>query len=90
MKEAVSGDLRANPNHAPPAAALAVAGGGAAIAASKSGSPQDESKAVVEDAAKLLAYHNISGMPVEDPDGNVVGIVSEADVCWRNRCSRPI
>lgn len=36
------------------AAALAVAGGGAAIAASKSGSPQDESKAVVEDAAKQL------------------------------------
>ena len=35
---------------------------------------------LVEDAAKLLAYHNISGMPVEDPDGKVVGIVSEADV----------
>jgi CBS domain-containing protein len=35
---------------------------------------------LVEDAAKLLAYHNISGMPVEDPDGMVVGIVSEADV----------
>jgi len=35
---------------------------------------------LVEDAAKLLAYHNISGMPVEDPDGNLVGIVSEADV----------
>ena len=35
---------------------------------------------LVEDAAKLLAYHNISGMPVEDPDGKVVGIVSEIDV----------
>jgi CBS domain-containing protein len=35
---------------------------------------------LVEDAAKLLAYHNISGMPVEDPDGKVVGLVSEADV----------
>ena len=35
---------------------------------------------LVEDAAKLLAYHNISGMPVEDPDGKVVAIVSEADV----------
>ncbi len=35
---------------------------------------------LVEDAAKLLAYHNISGMPVEDPDGKVVGVVSEADV----------
>ncbi len=36
--------------------------------------------ALVEDAAKLLAYHSISGMPVEDPDGKVVGVVSEADV----------
>jgi CBS domain-containing protein len=35
---------------------------------------------LVEDAAKLLAYHNISGMPVEGWDGAVVGIVSEADV----------
>lgn len=35
---------------------------------------------LVEDAAKLLAYHNISGMPVEGWDGTVVGIVSEADV----------
>jgi CBS domain-containing protein len=35
---------------------------------------------LVEDAAKLLAYHNISGMPVEGWDGGVVGIVSEADV----------
>ena len=32
------------------------------------------------DAAKLLAYHNISGMPVEGWDGSIVGIVSEADV----------
>ena len=35
---------------------------------------------LVEDAAKLLAFHSISGMPVEDWDGKVVGIVSEADV----------
>jgi CBS domain-containing protein len=35
---------------------------------------------LVEDAAKLLAFHNISGMPVEDPDGKVCGVVSEADV----------
>jgi CBS domain-containing protein len=39
-----------------------------------------ESDMLVEDAAKLLAYHNISGMPVEDPDGKVCGIISEADV----------
>jgi polyhydroxyalkanoate synthesis regulator phasin len=36
------------------AAALAVAGGGAAIAATQSGAPQEESKAVVDDAAKQL------------------------------------
>lgn len=35
---------------------------------------------LVEDAAKLLAYHNFSGMPVEGFDGSIVGIVSEADV----------
>ncbi len=36
------------------AAALAVAGAGAAIAASKVGTPQEQSKAVVDDAAKQL------------------------------------
>jgi hypothetical protein len=36
------------------AAAVAVAGGGAAVAASKLGSPQEESKAVVDDAAEQL------------------------------------
>jgi CBS-domain-containing membrane protein len=35
---------------------------------------------LVEDVAKRLAFHNISGMPVEDWDGRVIGIVSEADV----------
>jgi len=36
------------------ATALVVAGGGVAIAASKSGSPQEESKAIVDDVAKQL------------------------------------
>ena len=35
-------------------AALAVAGGGAAIAATTLGSPQEESRAVIEDAAREL------------------------------------
>jgi CBS domain-containing protein len=35
---------------------------------------------LVEDVAKRLAFHNISGMPVEDWDGTVIGIVSELDV----------
>jgi CBS domain-containing protein len=33
-----------------------------------------------EELAKLLAYHNVSGMPVLDEAGTVIGIVSEADV----------
>jgi CBS domain-containing protein len=39
-------------------------------------SPDD----LVEDIAKRLAFHNVSGMPVEDWDGTVLGVVSEADV----------
>ena len=34
----------------------------------------------IEEVAKLLAYHNVSGMPVLDEAGTVIGIVSEADV----------
>ena len=34
----------------------------------------------VAELARLLAFHNISGMPVADAGGRVVGIVSEADV----------
>jgi len=34
----------------------------------------------VDDLTKLLAFHNISGMPVLDEGGALVGIVSEADV----------
>ncbi len=36
------------------AAILAAAGGGVAVAASQAGSPSDESKAVIDDAAKQL------------------------------------
>ena len=35
---------------------------------------------LVEDLAKQLAFHNISGMPVEGASGEIVGIVSEIDV----------
>jgi CBS domain-containing protein len=34
----------------------------------------------IEEVAKLLAYHNVSGMPVLDEAGATIGIVSEADV----------
>jgi CBS domain-containing protein len=33
-----------------------------------------------EELAALLAFHNVSGMPVLDDAGTVIGIVSEADV----------
>ena len=34
----------------------------------------------LKDAAALLVEHGISGLPVCDEDGNVVGVVSEADI----------
>jgi CBS domain-containing protein len=37
----------------------------------------------VSDIAKLLADHHISGVPVVDSDGKLVGIVSEADIVVR-------
>ena len=33
-----------------------------------------------EELARLLAFHNVSGMPVVDETGAMIGIVSEADV----------
>jgi CBS domain-containing protein len=38
---------------------------------------------LVEDVAKRLAFHNVTGLPVEDWDGRIVGIVSELDVMGR-------
>jgi len=38
---------------------------------------------LVEDIAKQLAFHNISGMPVEDNSGQIVGVISEIDVIGR-------
>jgi CBS domain-containing protein len=37
----------------------------------------------IHEAAKLLADHRISGMPVVDAAGNVVGIISEGDLLHR-------
>jgi CBS domain-containing protein len=38
---------------------------------------------LVEDVAKRLAFHNVTGLPVEDWDGRVIGVVSELDVIGR-------
>ena len=37
----------------------------------------------LKEVALLLARHRISGVPVCEPDGQVVGVVSEADILWK-------
>jgi len=37
----------------------------------------------LKDVAQLLVRHRIAGIPVCDPDGHVVGVVSEADILWK-------
>ena len=37
-----------------------------------------------EELARLLAFHNVSGMPVLDAAGAMIGIVSEADVLGKH------
>src|SRR5688572_16853038 len=39
-----------------------------------------QSNASIEETAQLLATHHISGAPVVDDEGHVLGIVSEADL----------
>ena len=34
----------------------------------------------VADAASLMVTHSIGGLPVTDPSGNVVGVITESDV----------
>jgi CBS domain-containing protein len=42
----------------------------------------------VADAVKLLAEHDVSALPVVDDGNNVVGIISEADLCTAGRSAR--
>jgi CBS domain-containing protein len=37
----------------------------------------------LKDVARLLVEHRISGLPVIDIDGTVLGVVSEADFLWK-------
>jgi CBS domain-containing protein len=37
----------------------------------------------LKDVAELLVRHRIAGVPVCDADGRVIGVVSEADVLWK-------
>ncbi len=42
-------------------------------------------EASVEDLAKLLETHRISGVPVLDPNGVLVGVVTQSDLVQRSR-----
>jgi len=37
----------------------------------------------LQDAIQILAERHISGLPVIDPNGKLVGVLSEADLVWR-------
>lgn len=43
----------------------------------------------LNDAIKILAEHRISGMPVVDQDGKLVGVISETDLMWRETGATP-
>ncbi|MDP9243665.1 MAG: CBS domain-containing protein, partial [Chloroflexota bacterium] len=38
--------------------------------------------ASIEDAEELLRRHRISGLPVVDPDGRLVGVISQTDLLY--------
>ena len=42
-----------------------------------------EPQTSIADAVKLLAEHDISALPVVDPDNRLIGILSEADLFER-------
>ncbi len=46
--------------------------------------------ATVAEAAKLMATHDVSALPVVDADGKLVGIVSEADLMQREELGTEI
>ena len=41
-------------------------------------------QATIQEAAQLMRQHSISGLPVVDPTGKVVGIVTEIDLITRH------
>ena len=43
----------------------------------------------VREAARLLAEHRVSGLPVVDGTGRVIGLVTEADLIVRQKTSAP-
>jgi CBS domain-containing protein len=45
-------------------------------------------EASIRDVAKLMVEHRISGLPVCDPDGRVLGVVSEGDILYKEHDPR--
>ena len=45
--------------------------------------------ASLKDAAMLLAERRVSGLPVVDPRGEVVGVISEGDILFKETGQRP-
>jgi CBS domain-containing protein len=43
----------------------------------------------LKEVGELLAGHLISGVPVCDADGRILGVVSEADILWKEVGARP-
>jgi CBS domain-containing protein len=43
----------------------------------------------LKQVAELLADHRIAGVPVCDADGHLLGVVSEADILWKELGARP-
>lgn len=45
----------------------------------------------VSDVARLMSGHGVSGVPVLDPDGRIVGVITERDLIVRNgRLEMPV
>ena len=49
----------------------------------------DDPGAVVEDVARSLVENRISGMPVCDAEGKVLGVISECDILFME-CGGPL
>lgn len=43
----------------------------------------------LNEVIKLLAERHISGLPVVDPDGKLLGVVSETDLMWKETGANP-
>jgi len=48
-----------------------------------------EPQTPIKEAIKLIAEHRISGLPVVDEAGNLVGVISETDLLWQETGVEP-